>query len=270
MPGRSWDPVQYSKFLRERSSPLLRPPRPRRAAAGDARRRPRLRHGGADAAAPRAPRRPRDPGGRPLVQDAGEERRVPLAGLRFEQGTVEELAPGGSFDLVFSNAALHFVEGHEALWPRLASLLAPGGQLAVHVPANQDHATHVAAREVAREEPFAAPSAATSTRPTSCRSRPTPRSSTASASPAAVRLDVYTPPTRVAGERRRVGEGVDPDGVPVADGPGAYERFLDALPRAPPPPAGGRAALLLHLQARPDARGPLRGPVPSREPVERA
>jgi starch phosphorylase len=59
-------------------------------------------------------------------------------------------------DLVFSNAALHFVAGHEALWARLASFLSPSGQLAIHLPANQDHATHVTARELAAEEPFAA------------------------------------------------------------------------------------------------------------------
>ncbi|MBK9964317.1 MAG: methyltransferase domain-containing protein [Holophagales bacterium] len=76
-------------------------------------------------------------------------------GLRFERRTVEGFAPDAPFDLVFSNAALHFVEEHEALWPRLASALAPGGQMAVHLPANQDHPTHLTAREVAAEEPFA-------------------------------------------------------------------------------------------------------------------
>ena len=77
-------------------------------------------------------------------------------GLRFEHAAIEGFAPDAPFDLVFSNAALHFVEGHESFWPRLASFLAPGGQLALHLPANQDHPTHVTAREVAREEPFGA------------------------------------------------------------------------------------------------------------------
>jgi trans-aconitate 2-methyltransferase len=76
-------------------------------------------------------------------------------GLKFEEGAVESFVPDGPVDLVLSNAALHFIEGHGTLWPRLASFLAPGGQLAVHLPANQDHPTHVTAREVAREEPFA-------------------------------------------------------------------------------------------------------------------
>ena len=76
-------------------------------------------------------------------------------GLRFEQAAIETFVPDAPFDLVFSNAALQFVARHEELWPRLASFLAPGGQLAVHLPANQDHPTQVAAREVAAEEPFA-------------------------------------------------------------------------------------------------------------------
>ena len=40
----------------------------------------------------------------------------------------------GCFDLVFSNACLHWVPDHEALMPRLLSVLAPGGQLAVQMP----------------------------------------------------------------------------------------------------------------------------------------
>ncbi|WP_425100441.1 methyltransferase domain-containing protein [Tropicibacter sp. S64] len=40
-------------------------------------------------------------------------------------------APAG---LIFSNAALQWLKGHETLLPRLAGLLAPGGTLAVQVP----------------------------------------------------------------------------------------------------------------------------------------
>lgn len=42
-------------------------------------------------------------------------------GLRFERESVEDFAPAAPVDLIFSNAALHFVKGHEALLPRLAS-----------------------------------------------------------------------------------------------------------------------------------------------------
>lgn len=71
--------------------------------------------------------------------------------VRFERAEVESFAPGRTFDLVFSNAALHWVEDHEGLFPRLAELVAEGGQLAVQMPANEEHASHVVAGEVARE-----------------------------------------------------------------------------------------------------------------------
>ncbi|MGA8890554.1 MAG: methyltransferase domain-containing protein [Anaeromyxobacteraceae bacterium] len=87
------------------------------------------------------------------------EKAAPLAGdgLSFAEGDIArfEAPPGAPFDLVLSNAALHWVPDHPALLPRLLRLLAPGGQLVVQVPANQTHASHRLANELAREEPFA-------------------------------------------------------------------------------------------------------------------
>jgi trans-aconitate 2-methyltransferase len=75
-------------------------------------------------------------------------------GLRFEQRDISEFTAEGEFDLVFSNAALHWLQNHEALLARLTAALKPGGQLAVQVPANDDHPTHVVAAELARQSPF--------------------------------------------------------------------------------------------------------------------
>lgn len=85
------------------------------------------------------------------------ERAAPRAGagLRFEQGDAGSFS-GGPFDLVFSNAALHWVADHAALLPRLAALLAPGGQLAVQVPVNDQHPSHLEAAATAAEPPFEA------------------------------------------------------------------------------------------------------------------
>lgn len=73
-------------------------------------------------------------------------------GLRFELGDLA--ATTGTYDLVFSNAAIHWVDDHPSLLARLTALLAPGGQLAVQVPANFDHVSHVVAGEIAKEPPF--------------------------------------------------------------------------------------------------------------------
>jgi trans-aconitate 2-methyltransferase len=75
-------------------------------------------------------------------------------GLRFTGGDIEAFAERGVYDVVFSNAALHWIDDHPALLARLAQALRRGGQLAVQVPANHDHPSHRAARAVAAEEPF--------------------------------------------------------------------------------------------------------------------
>jgi trans-aconitate 2-methyltransferase len=77
-------------------------------------------------------------------------------GIAFVQGDLGAFARGG-FDVVLSNAAIHWVPDHEALLPRLAALLAPGGQLAIQAPANDHHPSHAVAREVAREPELAGP-----------------------------------------------------------------------------------------------------------------
>jgi len=75
-------------------------------------------------------------------------------GLRVERGNIADFRAEPEFDLVFSNAALHWVSGHEDLFRRLADALTPEGQLAVQVPANSDHPSHAVAAAVAAEEPF--------------------------------------------------------------------------------------------------------------------
>ncbi|MEW6267874.1 MAG: methyltransferase domain-containing protein [Thermodesulfobacteriota bacterium] len=86
------------------------------------------------------------------------ERSVRFArpGLRFAPGDIAAFTGRHEWDLVFSNAALHWVGEHEELIPRLAAALAPGGQLAIQMPANFDHPSHRVASELAAEAPFAA------------------------------------------------------------------------------------------------------------------
>jgi trans-aconitate 2-methyltransferase len=83
---------------------------------------------------------------------------APLSGggLSFRPGDLAAFSEDG-WDVVLSNAALHWVPDHPALLARLSALLAPGGQLAFQVPANDAHPSHALAREVAREPAFAGP-----------------------------------------------------------------------------------------------------------------
>ena len=75
---------------------------------------------------------------------------APPHGVRFQRANIEDFA-GKNLDLIFSNAALHWIPDHERLFARLTKMLAPGGQLAVQMPANDDHASHRTAAEVASE-----------------------------------------------------------------------------------------------------------------------
>ena len=72
--------------------------------------------------------------------------------LRFEQGDQAQLT--GEWDLIFSNAALHWSEDHAGLIRRLFERLRPGGQIAVQIPSNHNHISHQIYRETAGEEPF--------------------------------------------------------------------------------------------------------------------
>jgi trans-aconitate 2-methyltransferase len=72
--------------------------------------------------------------------------------LHFEQGDQSQLT--GEWDLIFSNAALHWSENHAALIPNLYQKLALGGQIAVQIPSNHNHISHQIYRETASEEPF--------------------------------------------------------------------------------------------------------------------
>lgn len=74
-------------------------------------------------------------------------------GLRFEHQRIEDLS--GEWDLVFSHAAIQWVEDHAALIPRLFSMVAPGGQIAVQQPSNFDQPSHTIMKAVAEEEPYA-------------------------------------------------------------------------------------------------------------------
>lgn len=75
-------------------------------------------------------------------------------GLRFALQDIRSFEPGPRFDLVISNAALHWLPDHQGLLARLTGMLRPGGQLAVQLPDNEHHPGHLLAAELAAEPPY--------------------------------------------------------------------------------------------------------------------
>lgn len=77
-----------------------------------------------------------------------------VPGVRFEQRDIAAFEPQQEQDLIFSNAALHWVPDHPRLLRRLTLALGPGGQIAVQMPMMDDQITHVTAYELARSPEF--------------------------------------------------------------------------------------------------------------------
>ncbi len=67
-----------------------------------------------------------------------ERARADVPDCRFEHADAACWTPAEPPDLIYSNAALHWLGDHATLFPRLVSLLAPGGCLAVQMPAMHD------------------------------------------------------------------------------------------------------------------------------------
>jgi trans-aconitate 2-methyltransferase len=84
--------------------------------------------------------------------DAARAAAYASAKLRFEQGDLAALT--GTWDLIFSNAAIQWCQEHEKLIPHFLSQLNPRGQLCIQLPSNHNHISHLLIRETAREEPF--------------------------------------------------------------------------------------------------------------------
>jgi trans-aconitate 2-methyltransferase len=62
--------------------------------------------------------------------------------------------PGRPADLIYSNAALHWIVDHDRLFSDLVAALAPGGVLAVQMPRNFSAPSHTAIAEAARSGPW--------------------------------------------------------------------------------------------------------------------
>ena len=86
-----------------------------------------------------------------MLAKAGER----LPSCRFAEADIATWQPDTPQDLIYANAALHWVPDHAALIPRLFGFLAPGGVLAVQMPDNRDEPSHRLMRETAAADPWA-------------------------------------------------------------------------------------------------------------------
>lgn len=70
-------------------------------------------------------------------------------GVTLEQRDIATSLPTERFDRVLSNSAFNWIDDHRAYLPRVVSLVAPGGELAVQMPSNPDSAFSRCALEAA-------------------------------------------------------------------------------------------------------------------------
>ena len=153
MSGSSWDAAQYLRFEDERLRPAI--DLIGRIAHPEARRVVDLGCGAGNALPLLAARFP----GAAVTGVDGSAAMLAKAaatGFATAQADIASWSPEAPVDVLFSNAALQWLGGHAALFPRLLSHLAPGGVLAVQMPAM--HAAPLRAEQdrIAREGPWAA------------------------------------------------------------------------------------------------------------------
>ncbi len=148
----TWDAAQYLRFEDERLRPAIdliaRIAHPGPARVVD------LGCGAGNALPLLAAR---FPGARVTGVDGSAEMlaRACAGGFATERADIAAWSPPEPIDVLFSNAALHWLGSHDALFPRLLSHLAPGGVLAVQMPAMHTAPLRVEQDRIAREGPWA-------------------------------------------------------------------------------------------------------------------
>jgi trans-aconitate 2-methyltransferase len=149
----AWDPPQYLRYADERLRPALdllariALEAPARIAdlgcgAGNVTRLLKARW-------PQAQVTGIDSSAEMLARAAGE-----LPDARWVCADVAGWQPEVTPDLVFSNAALHWLDDHATLFPKLAGFVAPGGTLAVQMPDNFAAPSHTCAFDAALAGPW--------------------------------------------------------------------------------------------------------------------
>lgn len=88
-------------------------------------------------------------------EDMLRDARQRLPNIAFELADIGNWNPSQRYDVILANASLQWVPDHASLYPRLVSLLNPGGVLAVQTPDNLKEPAHRLAREIAASAQWA-------------------------------------------------------------------------------------------------------------------
>jgi len=150
----SWDPGVYLRFAGERLRPALD-----LLARVDLTAPARVVDLGCGAGNVTALLRQRFPAAAVVGVDSSEamlaKAREAAPDCRFIAADIGAWVPDAPPDLIYSNAALQWLGDHASLFPRLLSLLAPGGVLAVQMPAMHDSPMRQLQHQVAASGPWA-------------------------------------------------------------------------------------------------------------------
>ena len=144
--GTRWDPGQYHKYTDHRLRPALE--LLARVPIGDASLVYDLGCGSGNVTRLIAER---FAGARVVGVEISSEMLAKAAEARsrieWMQADVADWAPERAPELIYSNAALHWIDDHATLFPRLFGFVAPGGCLAVQMPLSFSMPSHVLMRE---------------------------------------------------------------------------------------------------------------------------
>ena len=164
--------------------------------------------------------------------------------ITWERANLSSWTAPRPADVIYSNAALHWLDDHARLFPALLGGLAPGGVLAVQMPRNFEAPSHTSIWEAARSGPW--------------RTRLEPLLRTAPTGPPSFYFDVLAPRTGTLDiwetEYQQVLEGAHPVAEwtkgtwlrPLLDALEEPERsqfeaaYIERVDRAYPPRADGR------------------------------
>lgn len=76
--------------------------------------------------------------------------------IQFKEKTIlEQIEEETKWDLIFSNAALQWIDNHEELFPKIISKINPDGQLVVQMPQQNENILNKILFNLVQEEPFA-------------------------------------------------------------------------------------------------------------------